>query len=642
MPTEYTEGTAIPVNSNMWWGENGTSWVLTSNNSQVCAGDLTPSGNNAQMANCTISASAGTHQLQVILSNAAGSSASAEKTIYVVSENGTPPDPQPIPDPEFVETPAKPVIALMDTNQSAGDITVSWNMWWGVNGSSWTLESNGSEVCNNTLTVNGNNAQHGSCTVNFAKGSYDLQVLLTNAAGSTASDIKTISVGDAGGGVVGSSETPLPTDYSSPGLRKHKPYSNTTNSVVGAYFVEWGIYGRNYQPAQIPASNLTHLLYGFIPICGPNQSLQEANPSGYSVLLQSCQGKQDFEVTVHDQYAALDKLYPGDDDAQDYKGVFNQLRRIKLANPDLVIVPSVGGWTLSDPFYYLDNAANRKVFVDSMVEFLNTYTFFDGVDIDWEYPGGGGANADLGKESDGETYVTLMQDLRTALDTLESETGRQYQLTSAVGVSPAKISQVDYAQASPYMDYIFAMSYDYYGAWSEDLGHHAGLYPTASAIHEGFSGDETVTNLLTAGVPAHKLAVGVAMYGRGWKGVSNMTSQDPFSGKGGGPISLTMNNGHWEAGVVDYFRIVQEMLGGDPNSSGVNGWSAGYDDTAKAPYVWKPSTGELITYENGKSAKTKAEYVRQRGLAGTFSWEIDADNGDILNAVHEGLGHPQE
>ncbi|MFS1524207.1 glycosyl hydrolase family 18 protein [Microbulbifer sp. 2304DJ12-6] len=626
----------------MWWGENGTSWILMSNNSQVCSGDLTPNSNNAQKASCTIAPAIGTHQLQVVLSNATGSSTSAVKTVNVVSGDGTSPDPQPTPDPELGDAPAKPVIAWMDTNQSAGDITVSWNMWWGVNGSSWALESNGSEVCNNTLTVNGNNAQHGSCTVNFAKGSYDLQVLLTNAAGSTASDVKTISVGGAGGGVVGSSETPLPTDYASPGLRKHKPYNNTTNSVVGAYFVEWGIYGRNYQPAQIPASNLTHLLYAFIPICGPNQSLQDANPSGYSALQQSCQGKQDFEVTVHDTYAALDKLYPSDNDAQDYKGVFNQLRRIKLANPDLVILPSVGGWTLSDPFYYFDNAANRNVFVDSMIEFLKTYTFFDGVDIDWEYPGGGGANADLGKESDGETYVTLMKDLRTALDALESETGRDYQLTSAVGVSPAKISKIDYSQASPYMDYIFAMSYDYYGAWSEDLGHHAGLYPTGNAIHPGFSGDETVTNLLTAGVPANKLVLGVAMYGRGWKGVSNMTSQDPFSGKGNGPISLTMSNGHWEAGVVDYFRVVEEMLGGDPNSSGVNGWSAVYDDTAKSPYVWKASTGELITYENGKSAKTKAEYVRQRGLAGTFSWEIDADNGDILNAAHEGLGHPQQ
>lgn len=669
MPAEHSEGSSITVSWDMWWGENGTAWVLNGNNSQLCSGSLTANASKAaQRGSCSISPSAGSYDLQVILSNESGSTTSAVKTIAVTSSGGTTPAPTPTPDPEPTPTPdpeptptpdpeptptpdpepagapAKPVIGWMDANQQAGDVKVSWNMWWGINGSSWTLEANGSEVCNGTLTVSGNSAQSGSCTVNLTKGGYDLQVLLTNAAGTTGSDIKTISVagGGSGGGPVGSGETPLPTDYSAAGLRKHKPYKNTTDSVVGAYFVEWGIYGRDYQPEQIPASNLTHLLYGFVPICGPNQSLQDANPNGYSALQKSCQGKKDFEVTVHDSYAALEKLYPGDLDAQDYKGIFNQLRRIKLANPDLVILPSVGGWTLSDPFYYLDNAANRKVFVDSVIEFLKAYTFFDGVDIDWEYPGGGGANGSLGKDTDGQAYVDLMSDLRTALDVLENETGREYQVTSAVGAAPAKIAKVDYSKASQYMDYIFAMTYDYYGAWSGELGHHAGLYPGAHAIHEGFSGDESVNNLLAAGVPADKLVLGVAMYARGWKGVNNLSSQSPFSGKGNGAITLNSGNGHWEAGVIDYFRVVNEMLGGDPNGPGVNGWSAGYDETAKAPYVWKASTGELVTYENGKSAKTKAEYVRQRGLAGTFSWEIDADNGDILNAMHEGYGHPQQ
>ena len=35
--------------------------------------------------------------------------------------------------------------------------------------------------------------------------------------------------------------------------------------------------------------------------------------------------------------------------------------------------------------------------------------------------------------------------------------------------------------------------------------------------------------------------------------------------------------------------------------------------------------------------QSQRRYVRSLGLAGLFSWEIDADNGDILNAMHEGL-----
>jgi chitinase len=30
--------------------------------------------------------------------------------------------------------------------------------------------------------------------------------------------------------------------------------------VLAAYFPEWGIYGRNFQIADVPANNLTHLI----------------------------------------------------------------------------------------------------------------------------------------------------------------------------------------------------------------------------------------------------------------------------------------------------------------------------------------------------------------------------------------------
>ncbi|MCP4325071.1 MAG: hypothetical protein GY787_25140, partial [Alteromonadales bacterium] len=107
---------------------------------------------------------------------------------------------------------------------------------------------------------------------------------------------------------------------------------------------------------------------------------------------------------------------------------------------------------------------------------------------------------------------------------------------------------------------------------------------------------------------------------------------DPFTGKGTGKIK-----GTWEDGVLDYRDIQTNFAGA--NNQGKNGFNYFYDEQAQAPYLWNKSTGELITYDDKRSAKAKSEYARNLGLAGVFSWEIDADNGDILNAMHEGLGH---
>ncbi|WP_083921192.1 glycosyl hydrolase family 18 protein [Hahella ganghwensis] len=443
--------------------------------------------------------------------------------------------------------------------------------------------------------------------------------------------------GDNGGDDNGNDDDVDTTGWPKPLYENNKPYENTTGSVVGTYFVEWGVYGRNFPVEKIPARNLTHLLYAFIAVCGPNESLRIANPQGHSVLMNECSDQQDYTVTIHDRFAALEKSYPGDKWDDPIRGNFGQLRRLKKTHPDITILPSIGGWTLSDPFHYFANdPQKRAVFVDSVIDFLKTYKFFDGVDIDWEYPGGGGANPDLGLPQDRDGYAELMHDLRAALDTLEAETGREYQLTSAVGAAPSKIDSVNYSNAVQYMDYIFAMTYDYYGAWNNELGHQTGIYPADHEIHEGFSAEATLDNLMAAGVPANKLVIGAAMYGRGWKGVSGGTETDPFVGTGGGKHA-----GTWEDGVLDYRAIEQNMLGG-ANGQGVNGYKYFYDESAEAPYLWNYSNGSLITFDNARSVKAKGQYVRNNGFAGIFSWEIDADNGNILNAIHEGLGHPQQ
>ncbi len=451
-----------------------------------------------------------------------------------------------------------------------------------------------------------------------------MQVALCNADGCTLSDKKEIVVADTDGSHLAPLKAAL--------QENNKPYANKSGKVVGTYYVEWGVYGRKFTVDKIPAQNLTHILYGFTPICGGdgiNDSLKEIeNGNSFQALQRACAGRADFKVAIHDPWAAVQMPQSGLTAYDEpYKGNFGALMALKQAYPDLKILPSVGGWTLSDPFYFLGDKSKRDTFVASVKEFLQTWKFFDGVDIDWEYPGGQGANPKLGSPSDGATYVTLMKELRAMLDELESQTGRKYELTSAVGAGYDKIEDVDYRAAQQYMSHIFMMTYDYNGAWSNtELGHQTNLYAASWDPNTKYTTDKAVNLMLAQGVDPGKLVVGAAMYGRGWTGVSGYQGNNPFTGKATGKVK-----GTWEDGVVDYRDIVNNRMG--------SGWEKSYDEVAEAPYLFKASTGDLITYDNDRSVKAKGQYVLANKLGGLFSWEIDADNGDILNAMHEGLGH---
>lgn len=526
------------------------------------------------------------------------------------------------------------------------DINIKWNAWSGTGGNSYKVYFDEIMVNEGTLSAG---TKSGTITFPYNKsGRHNLTIALCDADGCTRSDSKAIVIADTDGGHL----QPLTMDVDP----NNKDYQHQQDTVVGAYFVEWGIYGRDFDVSNIPAKNLTHLLYGFIPLCGANDSLKEIeNGNSWRALQTACQGSRDYEVVIHDPWAAVQKALPGIATTDPIRGTYAQLMALKQRYPDLKILPSVGGWTLSDPFHAFTNKSNRDTFVASMKKFLKTWKFYDGVDIDWEYPGGSGPNPDLGDPvNDGPAYVALMQELREMLDELEAETGREYQLTSAIGVGYDKIEDVDYAQAVQHMDYIFAMSYDFYGGWNNVTGHQTGIYcgehlTTGECDGTGlddegnprkgpaYTADNGIGKLLGQGVPAGKIVLGTAMYGRGWEGVKpeNTIGDNPMTAEGTGKLTGSTANGVWEPGIQDYKGMKKVMIG--TAGTGINGFEVHYDEQAEAAYVWNKTSGTLASYDSPRSVKAKGHYVRSLGLAGLFAWEIDADNGDILNAMHEGL-----
>jgi len=529
------------------------------------------------------------------------------------------------------------------------NINLQWNAWSGTGGDSYKVYFDDMLVNEGSLPAG---TKSGTISFDYDKsGRHTLYIELCEGGTTCARSAgKPIVIADTDG----SHLAPLPMNVDP----NNRDIGTKQGLVTGAYFVEWGIYGRSYDVTNIPAQNLSHLLYGFIPICGPNESLKEIeNGKSWRALEKACAGSNDFEVVIHDPWAAIQTSLPGVDAKDPIRGTYSQLMALKQRYPDLKILPSVGGWTLSDPFFSFTEKANRDTFVASMEEFLRTWKFYDGIDIDWEFPGGDGPNPDLGDPvKDGPAYVALMQELRAMLDTLEAETGREYELTSAIGTGYDKIQDVDYQAASQYMDHIFAMTYDFFGGWNNVTGHQTGIYCgehlsagecNGTGVDENgeprkgpaYTIDNAVQLLLAQNVPSKKIVVGTAMYGRGWEGVTDANasiSGNPMTAPGNGKLTGTSEQGVWEAGVIDYKGIKANMIGA--NGTGINGFEVGYYEQAEAAYVWNRATGKLITYDSPTSVIAKGAYVNQHNLGGLFAWEIDADNGDILNAMHDGLG----
>lgn len=368
--------------------------------------------------------------------------------------------------------------------------------------------------------------------------------------------------------------------------------------IVG-YYTSWAIYGREYFVTDIPTDKLTHITYAFANI------------------------SEDGECILGDEWADTQFPYPGDAEGDALKGNFRQLQLLKEANPHLQMLISVGGWTWSDRF---SDAAlteeTRATFARSCVDFMLRYGF-DGIDIDWEYPTGGGEEGNIERPQDTENFVLLLAALRARLDAQGEQDSRPYLLTIAAGAGRDDYEPLDWARIHPLLDWINVMTYDMSGAWSEVTGFNAPLYDSAETPPEGTSTDRALSGFLALGVPPEKLVMGVPFYGLGWTGVSSNQNglHQPFDG---------LPDGTWEAGSFDYGDLAANYLGT---------YERFWSDTAQVPWLFNAEEGIMITYDDPEALARKAEYVRERGLGGIMFWELSADDdaASLLTTLYETL-----
>ncbi len=347
--------------------------------------------------------------------------------------------------------------------------------------------------------------------------------------------------------------------------------------MVG-YYGGWAAYS-GFTPDKISASGLTVLNYAFAAI------------------------GTDLKVAASDSYI-------------DYSN-FSKLKALKGAYPSLKTVISVGGW--DDSKRFSDAAltdASRTAFANSVVSFIKA-NGFDGVDIDWEYPTGGGLSTNISRPVDRTNFGLLLKTLRAKLDRQGIADNKHYILSFAGEASGSYAAGIGISNIAQYVDYGMIMTYDIHGNWDAYTDFNAPLYiPSGTSPQYKSSVDSAVRSWLNNGFPANKMVMGVPFYGYAYQGVPNV------------------NNGLWQhftSGVAVGYDSIQSKYAGSTS------FGKFYNSTAMVPWLFNGST--FVSYDDASSIQRKAQYAVSKNLIGVGAWELSFDRrGTLLKTVRTALG----